>query len=196
MPKLELGDLEAVRRDKEFNIPKLAGLVDQGFDLTALVPSCVLMFKQELPLMFPEDAEVQKVKAAFFDPFEYLMLRHREGKLKTDFKTGLGKVAYHVACHQRVQNIGPKTKEALSLIPGTTARGHRALLGPRRNLRGQGGAAGVCDEDRQAGGRRASTRRSPIIRLRLRDGGPSYRSGARGGRARASISLLRKAYGV
>ena len=47
------------------------------------------------------------------------MLRHREGKLKTDFKTGLGKVAYHAACHQRVQNIGPKTKEVLSLIPGT-----------------------------------------------------------------------------
>jgi Fe-S oxidoreductase len=77
------------------------------------------MFKQELPLMFPDDPEVQKVKEAFFDPFEYLMLRHREGKLKTDFKQGLGKVAYHAACHQRVQNIGPKTKEALSLVPDT-----------------------------------------------------------------------------
>ena len=44
---------------------------------TALVPSCVLMFKQELPLMFPDDADVQKVKAAFFDPFEYLTLRHK-----------------------------------------------------------------------------------------------------------------------
>ena len=46
------------------------------------------------------------------------MLRAREGKLKTDFKTSLGKVALHSACHQRVQNIGPKTKEALSLVPG------------------------------------------------------------------------------
>jgi glycerol-3-phosphate dehydrogenase subunit C len=119
MPKLELGDLEAVRRAKEFNIPVLAKLVDEGFDLTALVPSCVLMFKQELPLMFPGDADVQKVKAAFFDPFEYLMLRHREGKLKTDFKQGLGSISYHAACHQRVQNIGPKTKEFLSLIPDT-----------------------------------------------------------------------------
>lgn len=120
MPKLELGDLEAVRRAKEFNIPVLAKLVDQGWDLTALVPSCVLMFKQELPLMFPDDPDVQKVRRAFFDPFEYLMLRHKEGKLKTDFKQGLGKVVYHAACHQRVQNIGPKTKEALSLIPDTT----------------------------------------------------------------------------
>ncbi|MFO1137416.1 MAG: heterodisulfide reductase-related iron-sulfur binding cluster [Rhodoblastus sp.] len=120
MPKLELGDLEAVQRARDENIPTLAKLVDEGWDLTALVPSCVLMFKQELPLMFPEDKDVQKVRAAFFDPFEYLMLRHKDGKLKTDFRNGLGKVAYHAACHQRVQNIGPKTKEILSLIPDTT----------------------------------------------------------------------------
>ncbi len=119
MPKLELGDLEAVRRAKDYNIPILARLVDQGYDLTALVPSCVLMFKQELPLMFPNDADVTKVRGAFFDPFEYLMLRHREGKRKTDFKHALGKVSYQPACHQRVQNIGPKTKELLALIPGS-----------------------------------------------------------------------------
>ena len=119
MPKLELGDLESVRKAKEPNIPVLSQLVDAGWDLTALVPSCVLMFKQELPLMFPDDPDVQKVKNAFYDPFEYLMLRHKEGKLKTDFKQGLGKVSYHAACHQRVQNIGPKTKECLSLVPGT-----------------------------------------------------------------------------
>jgi glycerol-3-phosphate dehydrogenase subunit C len=119
MPKLELGNLDAVREAKEANIPVLAKLVDAGWDLTALVPSCVLMFKQELPLMFPDDPDVIKVKNAFYDPFEYLMLRHKEGKLKTDFSAGLGNVSYHAACHQRVQNIGPKTRELLSLIPGT-----------------------------------------------------------------------------
>jgi len=119
MPKLELGNLEAVREAKEVNIPVLAKLVDSGWDLTALVPSCVLMFKQELPLMFPDDPDVIKVKNSFYDPFEYLMLRHKEGKLNTDFKNGLGKVSYHAACHQRVQNIGPKTKELLALIPDT-----------------------------------------------------------------------------
>jgi Fe-S oxidoreductase len=69
--------------------------------------------------MFPGDPDVLKVKNAFFDPFEYLILRHRDGKLKTDFKQGLGKIAYHAACHQRVQNIGPRTKELLSLPPNT-----------------------------------------------------------------------------
>jgi Fe-S oxidoreductase len=119
MPKLELGNLEAVNKAKEANIPLLARLVEEGWDIMALVPSCVLMFKQELPLMYPDDPRVQQVKEHIFDPFEYLMLRHREGRLNTDFKQPLGKVAYHAACHQRVQNVGQKTRELLSLIPGS-----------------------------------------------------------------------------
>ncbi len=119
MPKLELGDLQAVARAKQANIPVLAKMIDAGWDIVAPVPSCVLMFKQELPLMFPDDATVAKVKAHIFDPFEYLMLRHREGKLRTDFKQSLGKIAYHAACHLRVQNIGLKTRELLELIPDT-----------------------------------------------------------------------------
>jgi Fe-S oxidoreductase len=77
------------------------------------------MFKNEIPAMYPDDPDVQKVRDAFYDPFQYLMLRHKAGKLKTDFKQPLGKVAYHAACHQRVQNIGQKTREVLSLIPAT-----------------------------------------------------------------------------
>jgi len=119
MPKMELGDLDAVARAKEFNIPRLSELVDEGWDLIAPIPSCVLMFKQELPLMFPEDEQVKKVQQAFFDPFEYLMLRHKAGRLVTDFKNSLGKVSYHVPCHQRVQKIGLKTREVLELVPGT-----------------------------------------------------------------------------
>ena len=119
MPKLELGDLDSVRAYKEKNIPVLAALARAGFDLLAPIPSCVLMFKQELPLMFPADADVLLVKQRFFDPFEYLMQRQQAGLLKTDFKNTLGTIAWQVACHQRVQNIGPKTREVLALVPGT-----------------------------------------------------------------------------
>jgi len=80
------------------------------------VPSCTLMFKQELPLMFPDDAEVKAVQAAMFDPFEYMIARHKDGLLKTDFKAALGKVSYHVPCHGRVQKIGRKTEEMFRLI--------------------------------------------------------------------------------
>ncbi|HET7371435.1 MAG TPA: heterodisulfide reductase-related iron-sulfur binding cluster [Gammaproteobacteria bacterium] len=117
MPKLELGDLESVEKLKQGNIPVLARLVDEGYDIVAPVPSCVLMFKHELPSLFPDDPDVIKVRDATYDPFEYLMLRHKVGKLNTDFKNPLGKVAYHVPCHLRVQNIGLKTRDLLQLVP-------------------------------------------------------------------------------
>lgn len=119
MPKLELGDLETVAKLKDVNIPPLAKLAKAGYAILTPIPSCTLMFKQELPLMFPEDADVQAVKAAMFDPFEYLVLRNRDGLLKTDFKAQLGNVSYHIPCHSRVQNVGQKTREMLKLIPGT-----------------------------------------------------------------------------
>jgi Fe-S oxidoreductase len=120
MPKLELGDLEAVAALKARNIPVLAKLAQEGYAILTPVPSCTLMFKQELPLMFPEDREVQQVAAAMYDPFEYLVLRHKDGLLRTDFKQALGKVSYHIPCHLRVQNLGQKTRELLEKIPGTT----------------------------------------------------------------------------
>lgn len=119
MPKLELGDLDAVNELKEKNIPVLAKLVDEGFDLIAPIPSCVLMYKQELPLMYPDDEDVLKVQKAFYDPFEYLFLRHKEGEFNTEFQNTLGDISYQVACHLRVQNIGIKTRDILNLVPET-----------------------------------------------------------------------------
>lgn len=120
MPKLELGDLEAVEKLKNENIPHLLKLAQDGHAILSAVPSCTLMYKQELPLMFPHDADVQAVAAAMFDPFEYLALRNQDNLLKTDFKQPLGNVAYHIPCHQRVQNFGKKTRDILQLIPDTT----------------------------------------------------------------------------
>jgi glycerol-3-phosphate dehydrogenase subunit C len=141
MPKFELGDLEAVERLKQVNIPELAQLVGAGYDVVAPIPSCVLMFKQELPLMFPDDPEVQQVAEHIFDPFEYLMLRHDAGLLRTDFKARIGTVSYHVPCHLRVQNIGLKTRDVLRLVPDTSVEliercsGHDGTYALKREFR-------------------------------------------------------------
>lgn len=138
MPKLELGDLTTVTRLKDQNIPVLFNLVQAGYDIVAAVPSCVLMFKQELPLMFPDDEQVNAVAGAFRDPFEYLHKLYKEGSLKTDFKISLGDVSYHVACHQRVQNIGPRTRQVLELVEATTVNsiercsGHDGTYGVKK----------------------------------------------------------------
>lgn len=70
--------------------------------------------------MFSDDAQVRRVAEHIFDPFEYLMLRHKADLLRTDFSGRLGKISYHVPCHLRVQNIGLKTRDVLRLVPDTT----------------------------------------------------------------------------
>jgi len=141
MPKLELGDLESIRALKDANIPALAAKVDEGYDIVTPIPSCTLMFKQELPLLFPDDPLVKKVQEAMFDPFEYLWHRYKGGVLKTDFPARIGKVSYHVPCHLRVQNLGLKTRDVLLLVPGTEVEpiercsGHNGTYGVKREFR-------------------------------------------------------------
>ncbi len=197
MPKLELGDLDSVRAYKEKNIPVLAALAREGYDLIAAIPSCVLMFKQELPLMFPDDADVQAVRQRFFDPFEYLAQRQQAGLLKTDFRNTLGKVAWQAACHQRVQNIGPKTRDVLALVPGTE-------LTSIERCSGHDGTYGV---------KRATypiaRKIAKAVETRVKQSAPDHftsdcpMAGAHiahglGGTATAEhpVSLLRKAYGI
>ena len=138
MPKLELGDLDAVNASKEANIPVLARYARDGYAILAAVPSCALMFKQEIPLMYPDEADVQLVKEHMWDPFEYLMQRKRDGLLKTEFPVPLGNVSYQIPCHGRVQNIGKKTEEMLKMIPATTINtiercsGHAGTFGVKK----------------------------------------------------------------
>ena len=87
-----------------------------------------LMFKQELPLMFPDDEDVQRVKEHMFDPFEYLFYKYKNDELNTKFKNPLGKVFYHASCHLRVQKIGLKTRDILNLVPDTELEVLEALL--------------------------------------------------------------------
>lgn len=119
MPKLEQGDLEGVAEKKAINIPQLAKLAKEGYAILTPVPSCTLMYKQELPLMFPDCADTQLVKEAMWDPFEYFVARNRDGLLKTEFNHVLGNVSYHIPCHSRVQNVGRKTADMLQMIPDT-----------------------------------------------------------------------------
>ncbi len=138
MPKLELGDLDSVNASKEANIPVLARYARDGYAILSAVPSCTLMFKQELPLMYPGDEDVQRVKDAMWDPFEYLMARKRDGLLQTTFTRPLGRISYQIPCHGRVQNIGKKTEEMLKMIPGTWVQtnercsGHAGTFGVKK----------------------------------------------------------------
>jgi glycerol-3-phosphate dehydrogenase subunit C len=96
------------------------------------------MFKQELPLMFPDDADVQAVvKAAMFDPFEYFVAapQGRPAEDRFQGECRWARSATTSPATLRVQNVGQKTEEMLKLTgAGTHGQHRRALLGPRRHL--------------------------------------------------------------
>ena len=200
MPKLELGDLESVARLKAVNVPPLAELARAGYAIVTPVPSCTLMFKQELPLLFPGDADVKAVQAAMFDPFEYLILRNRDGLLKKDFKAGLGRISYHIPCHSRVQNMGQKTRELLELIPGTAVNtvercaGHDGTWGVKREYYDNSMKIGRPVFRLMAGAQPDFISSDcPIAGRHIRQG---MGDEAKGAAKLHPLTLLRKAYGI
>jgi Fe-S oxidoreductase len=197
MPKLELGDLKTVEKTMHHNIKKFKKYVDEGYKIIAPVPSCVLMFKQELPLLFPDNNDIKSISKALCDPFEYLLTLHDQGKFKTNFINDIGSIFYQVACHQRVQNIGQVTKKILELIPGTDVE---AL----ERCSGHDGTYGVKKETHEIAIKIAA----PIVREYEKKSAPQFTSdctlaahhivNAMGNKVAPThpISLVKQAYGI
>jgi len=114
MPFTDTGDLDAARRNAEKNVADLLPYVEAGATIVAPGPSCSLMLKTEYPkLLANEDAE--RVARGTQDLMEFIYDLARAKKLNRDFKSSLGKVAYHAPCHLRAQNIGFRSRDLLNL---------------------------------------------------------------------------------
>ncbi len=196
MPKLELGDLKKVEKMKDANVPLFLEAIEEGYDIIAPIPSCVLMYKQELPLMFPEDQSVAKVQSAFFDPFEYLMLRQKENLIDQNFPVSLGKVAYHVACHQRVQNFGMKTREFLELVQGTEVTAIERCSGHDGTYAVKAETYEKAKKIVKPVVRRVEEAQSDSFGSDCPMAGRMIADGIEGGKAEHPISMVRRAYGI
>ena len=204
MPKFELGDLKGVDALKKTNIPVLASYARDGYAILAAVPSCTLMFKQELPLMYPDAPDTIAVRDAMFDPFEYFVMRKKDGLLKADFKQGLGKVSYHIPCHSRVQNMGQKTREMLEAVPDTQVKtvercaGHDGTWGVKQEYFDNSMKIGrpvfrQMAEAADGAGPDYVSSDCPIAARHIRQGmGDEAKSAEKA----HPLTLLRKAYGV
>jgi len=77
--------------------------------------------KKEWPV-YLATPDAKAVAARTFDLMEFLDGLRREKKLVKTFKSGLGRVAYHAACHLRAQKIAIPGARVLSLLPDTDVR--------------------------------------------------------------------------
>jgi len=114
MPFTDTGDLDAARRNAEKNVADLLPYVEAGATVIAPGPSCSLMLKTEYPRLL-ENGDAARVAKSTRDLMEYIYDLARAKKLNRDFKSSLGKVAYHAPCHLRAQNIGFRSRDLLAL---------------------------------------------------------------------------------
>ena len=117
MPQLEQGDIARVAEAARRVASTLAPMIDEGYDVVALIPSCALMLKFEWPLILPEDETVRRLARATFDVSEYVVDIAKKEGLAPGLKALPGGVSLHLACHARAQNMGAKAAEMLRLLP-------------------------------------------------------------------------------
>ena len=136
MPQLEHGELEKVAETARATASEFSPLIDDGYDIVALVPSCALMLKFEWPLIVPDDPLVKKLAAATFDVSEYIVDIAKRHGLAPGLQALDGGISLHLACHARAQNMGAKAAELLRLIP-------KADVAVIERCSGHGGSWGV-----------------------------------------------------
>jgi Fe-S oxidoreductase len=112
MPSFDNGDLTAIRQAISANVASLHSWVVRGYDVVVPTASCSLMLKREYPDLRPDEA-TKAVAGSTYDICEYLMKMKKDGQLAMDFVNNPGRVAYHIPCHLRDQNIGFKSKELM-----------------------------------------------------------------------------------
>jgi glycerol-3-phosphate dehydrogenase subunit C len=121
MPLLDGGDLDSAMKLARRNVESLSRAVGEGRDIVVPGPTCSFTIRNEYPHMLGTD-EARRVAGRTYDICEYLMKRHEAGVLDTNFTGPVGRIAYHLPCHLKAQNIGFKSRDLLALIPGTEVK--------------------------------------------------------------------------
>ena len=205
MPKLELGDLESVDEAQGSQHPACwRSSRARATRSSRRCPRCTLMFKQELPLMFPDDADVQAVQEAMFDPFEYLMARNARRPAQDRFQAAARQGGLPRALPlARAEHRPRRRARCCSWCPAPRSTliercsGHAGTWGVKKRVPRE------VDEDRQAGvhaqmaepAARLHQLRLPARRRTTSSRASSATIGTRAASAHP-LTLLRIAYGL
>jgi glycerol-3-phosphate dehydrogenase subunit C len=121
MPNLDGGDVARARSKMAHNVDLLYPHAHAGRQIIAIGPTCGYTMKKEWPT-YVGSIEAREVAAKTVDFMEFMDSLRRRKRLNLGFKHGLGKVAYHAACHLRAQKIGLPGARVLGVVPETEVR--------------------------------------------------------------------------
>lgn len=119
MPNLDGGDVAAAQAKARQNVATLYPHVVKGRAVVVPGPTCSYVLKKEYPELLGGSEEARAVAAATVDLMELLRNLMRKKELDREFTKGLGRVAYHAACHLRAQKVGFPGMQVLAKVPDT-----------------------------------------------------------------------------
>ena len=192
-PFLHGGDLASARRNAEKVVASLAERVRSGAQVVIRGPTCSYQIKREYPELLDSD-DARLVAENSFDVGEYLFKLGAAKLLVRDFPHPLGRVAYHLPCHLKAQNIGFRSRQLLALAGADVemldfCSGVDGTWGMQAKWydRSLAIADKLLEGVRQAAAQHVATD-CPLAALRIQEG--------TGRRAVHPVVLLRDAYGL
>lgn len=123
MPAMESGNLKFAKKEAEQNFKSLFPYIKKGYKVLVLNPTCSMTMKDDYRALLEDlhsKEELEQFSKAIFDMNEYLFTLKKEDKFNRDFKSSPGKVAYHIPCHLRAQNIGYRSRDMMKTIGETS----------------------------------------------------------------------------
>lgn len=121
LPNVDGGDIAGVKGKIRHNVALLLPHVQAGRKVLVLGPSCGMMIKKEWH-EYVRTSDVELVAQNTLDLMEFFVGLGKEKKLVREFARGLGRVAYHAACHLRAQKIGFPGQRVFNVLPDTEVR--------------------------------------------------------------------------
>ncbi len=108
---------EEARKNAAINLKEMAAWNAKGVPVITLCPSCSLMFKSEIPAVFPDLHE--QFPAAAGDASEFLLRLLENGELDAPrTRAQECRIVYHAPCHLRAQGMGLPGYSILETLEG------------------------------------------------------------------------------
>ena len=114
-PFLHGGDLDSARKNAIKVVAGLAPRIRDGVQIVVPGPTCSYQLKKEFPEMLESD-DAWLVAENTLDLGEYVFKLAAAKDLDRSFPHKMGRIAYHLPCHLKAQNIGFRSKQLLGLI--------------------------------------------------------------------------------
>jgi Fe-S oxidoreductase len=114
-PFLHGGDLASARKNARKVVASLAPRVREGLQVVVPGPTCSYQLKHEYPELL-DDEDARLVADNTLDLGEYVFKIAAAKQLDREFARSMGRVAYHLPCHLKAQNIGFRSKQILGLV--------------------------------------------------------------------------------